>query len=65
MRLSEKIKPIRYLKANAAKLAEELKANGEAYPIIQKSSHRCSGCLPIDIVSVAMTEKDWLIDITV
>lgn len=35
MHLSGKIKPIRYLKVNAAKLAEELKANGEAYLITQ------------------------------
>jgi len=35
MQLSGKIKPISYLKANAAKLAEELKANGEPYLITQ------------------------------
>jgi prevent-host-death family protein len=35
MQLSQNIKPISYLKANAAKLAEELKANGAPYLITQ------------------------------
>ncbi len=35
MRLSQNTKPISYLKANAAKLAEELKANGAPYLITQ------------------------------
>lgn len=35
MQLSKNIKPISYLKANAAKLAEELKANGAPYLITQ------------------------------
>ncbi len=35
MRLSQKTKPISYLKANAAKVAAELKANGEPYLITQ------------------------------
>ena len=35
MHLSKNTKPISYLKANAAKLAEELKANGAPYLITQ------------------------------
>jgi len=35
MQLSKNTKPISYLKANAAKLAEELKANGAPYLITQ------------------------------
>jgi prevent-host-death family protein len=35
MSLSDHIKPISYLKANAAKIAEELKNDGEAYIITQ------------------------------
>ena len=35
MKISENIKPISYLKANAAKLAAELKANGAPYLITQ------------------------------
>ena len=35
MQLSKHTKPISYLKANAAKLAEELKANGAPYLITQ------------------------------
>lgn len=35
MSLSNQIKPISYLKANAAKVAEELKSNGEPYIITQ------------------------------
>ena len=35
MHLSQHIKPISYLKANAAKLAAELKANGAPYLITQ------------------------------
>lgn len=35
MSLSTHIKPISYLKANAAKIANELKADGEAYIITQ------------------------------
>ena len=35
MRLSQNTKSISYLKANAAKLAEELKANGAPYLITQ------------------------------
>ncbi|NOR71757.1 MAG: type II toxin-antitoxin system prevent-host-death family antitoxin [Methylomarinum sp.] len=35
MLLSQKIKPISYLKANAAKVAEDLKANGAPYLITQ------------------------------
>ena len=35
MRLSQNTKPISYLKANAAKLSEELKANGAPYIITQ------------------------------
>lgn len=35
MPLSEHIKPISYLKANAAKIAAELKNDGEAYIITQ------------------------------
>ena len=35
MYLSKHTKPISYLKANAAKLAEELKANGAPYLITQ------------------------------
>ncbi len=35
MSLASHIKPISYLKANAAKIAKELKADGEAYIITQ------------------------------
>ncbi len=35
MSMSSHIKPISYLKANAAKIAEELKDDGEAYIITQ------------------------------
>ena len=35
MQLSQKIKPISYLKANAAKVAGDLKANGAPYLITQ------------------------------
>ena len=35
MALHDHIKPISYLKANAAKIAQELKADGEAYIITQ------------------------------
>jgi len=35
MQLSKHTKPISYLKANAAKVAEELKANGAPYLITQ------------------------------
>ncbi|WP_022943264.1 type II toxin-antitoxin system Phd/YefM family antitoxin [Psychromonas hadalis] len=35
MSLANHIKPISYLKANAAKIAKELKENGEAYIITQ------------------------------
>ncbi len=35
MKLSKNTKPISYLKANAAKVAEELKSNGEPYLITQ------------------------------
>ena len=35
MSVSSHIKPISYLKANAAKIAEELKEDGEAYIITQ------------------------------
>ena len=35
MSLATHIKPISYLKANAAKIAQELKGDGEAYVITQ------------------------------
>ncbi len=35
MKLSKNIKPISYLKSNAAKVAEELKSNGAPYLITQ------------------------------
>ena len=35
MKLSENIKPISYLKANAAKIAQELKEHGDPYIITQ------------------------------
>ncbi len=35
MKLSKNTKPISYLKENAAKVAEELKSNGEPYLITQ------------------------------
>ncbi|AWB67289.1 prevent-host-death protein [Saccharobesus litoralis] len=51
MSLSAHIKPISYLKANAAKIAEELKQEGEAYIITQ------NGEAAMVVQSVAEYEK--------
>jgi prevent-host-death family protein len=51
MSLSAHIKPISYLKANAAKIAEELKQDGEAFVITQ------NGEAAMVVQSVAEYEK--------